>query len=99
MAKGVHGRIAAKRDANESEIVEVLTRCGASVVRLNAKGVPDLLVGFDDANYLVEIKARKGKLTGDQVDWHADWRGGRPVILRSIEDAADWITRLRERAS
>ena len=73
-------RQAAKRDANEEAIVRALEAVGASVERLSAKGVPDLLVGFRGATYLLEVKMPAGRLSSDQVAWHAAWRGQVSVV-------------------
>lgn len=79
-------RTAAKRDKNERAIIEALQACGCSVQQLSMKGVPDLLVGFTDPytgelhNYLIEVKDKGGKLTPDEIAWHAAWQGGVYVV-------------------
>ena len=77
-----------KRDANEAEIVKALRRIGCSVQLLhgNTQGTPDLLVGRNGRNYLLEVKGRKGKLEPSQVAWHGSWRGEVHVV-RTEEDA------------
>lgn len=61
-------RRAARRDNNEVQIVAALTAAGASVTHLSAPGVPDLLVGYQDRTFLLEVKGtlgpRGGKLAG-----------------------------------
>ncbi len=66
-----------KIDANQREIVQALRAIGASVVSLAPMGggVPDLLVGYRGANWLLEIKGDRGKLTSAQMEFHAAWRG------------------------
>jgi len=91
MSRGVKGRVAAKRDANEPEIVNALVRAGATVERLSMQGVPDLLVGYQGRTYLIEVKTEKGSLTDDQREWVSDWRGGRVRILRSIDQVELWL--------
>lgn len=97
-------RQAAKRDANEPEIIAALKAAGCSVQQLSGKGVPDLLVGcpvmgrnyiFHDQliNLLMEVKAPKAKLTEDQATWHSEWLG-QVIIVRSIEDALAAVGRL-----
>lgn len=49
-------RRAAKRDESEPAIVKALEAVGASVQRLNAGGVPDLLVGWRGKMWLLEVK-------------------------------------------
>ena len=70
-------RRAAKRDANEREIIQALRAAGATVVALNGIGVPDLLVGYKGRNYLLEVKNPEthGKLTRRQQTLHDLWRG------------------------
>ena len=74
---------AAKTDRNQKEIVEALRNAGFSVQCLSTvgKGFPDLLVGVDGRNYLIEIKdGLKSKLNKDQVIWHKGWKGQKCVI-------------------
>ena len=78
-------RRAARRDANEELIVACLQAAGATVCRLSDKGVPDLLVGYQGVNLLLEVKGVKGKLTPDEQDWHQSWRG-QAVIVRTAEE-------------
>lgn len=86
-------RRAAQRDGNEQGIVDVLEQAGASVTRLSARGVPDLLVGIEGRTYLLEVKdpsAERGQaqalqLTEDQEKWHANWKGQKAVVTSPIE--------------
>jgi Holliday junction resolvase len=87
-------RRSAKVDANQTEIVQALRKAGATVQSLAATGcgVPDLLVGFGGATYLLEVKdgskpLSARKLTPDQVEWHANWKGGPLVVVESAEQA------------
>lgn len=85
------------RDKNEKEIIRALERCGASVQRLcvpTAKGVPDLLVGIQSSNYLIEVKTEKGKLSPDQIKFKDEWKG-QIFIIRSTQEAIDWIQSVR----
>lgn len=85
-----------QRDSNESEIVEALLAVGATVELIpTGSGVPDLLVGYKDVNYLMEVKPLpiKGKIYASQValnpkqiEWHSMWKGQKAVV-RTIEDA------------
>lgn len=69
---------------------------GCSVIRLSQKGVPDLLVGFEDrrtgalTTILIEVKEPKGKLTPDQIDFMTNWNG-QVAIVRTVEDAMEVI--------
>ena len=84
----------AKTDGNQSAIVSALRAIGASVQSLHTVGggVPDLLWWHPRSGYvLAEVKdgaksASRRKLTPDQVEWHAAWRG--PVhVVESVEQA------------
>jgi len=73
-----HGRI----DANQHDIVDALRSVGASVVSLASigDGCPDLLVGWRERNYLLEVKdgnkpVSQQALTPDQLAWVNAWRG------------------------
>ena len=89
----------AKVDANQAEIVAALRKVGATVECLSAvgRGVPDLLVGRNGRNYLVEVKdgnkpPSAQKLTQDQVSWHACW-GGQVAVVNSVEQAIALVVR------
>lgn len=67
---------------------------GATVQSLAAvgKGVPDLLCGYQGTTVLIECKdgrlpPSKRQLTADQIEWHAAWRGGRCVVVNSVDEA------------
>lgn len=73
----------AKRvDNNQKKIVEHLRRLGISVQHLHTigQGCPDLLLGFRNQNYLIELKDGKKKpsakkLTPDEQEFFDGWRG------------------------
>lgn len=82
-------RRAARTDKNQKEIVAALREVGASVQHLHAlaKGCPDILVGFQGRNYLMEIKnGPRGRLTTDQERFFQEWQG-QVVVVRNIEEA------------
>lgn len=86
-------RRAAKVDASQDAIVCALRAAGAKVQSLAAlgKGVPDLLVKYGHALFLLEVKdggkpPSKRGLTPDQVEWIEAWGGGVHVVL-SPDDA------------
>lgn len=69
------------KDASQDGIVAALEAAGATVQDLCRYGkVPDLLVGYRKANYLIECKPEEGdsrqlNLNANQVEWHAVWQG------------------------
>ncbi len=83
-------------DANQGEIVAALRRMGASVQSLSGmgEGCPDLLVGWNGRNYLLEVKAAGGKRTPAEFAWHSCWQG-QVNVAYSVEEA---IAMVREEA-
>lgn len=79
-------------DANQSDIIAVLQAAGATVrtLQLEAQGIPDLLCGFREVNYLMEVKTMRGKLNPRQVQFFETWQGQKAVV-RSVEDALGLI--------
>ncbi len=79
-------------DANQPEIVAALRGMGASVLLLNCvgHGSPDILVGWNGNNVLMEIKSPDGKLTDDEKQFFDTWRGPK-IIVRSIGDAIQYL--------
>lgn len=73
----------AKRvDDNQKRIVEQLRRLKISVQHLHmvGKGCPDLLLGFRNRNFLIELKDEekpesKKKLTEDEQKFFNEWCG------------------------
>ena len=77
----------AKVDDNHSAVVSALRQCGFTVQSLASvgSGCPDLLVGKNGVNVLLEIKdghkiESKRKLTDDERVWIANWRGQVGVV-------------------
>ena len=97
-------RRAAKVDDNQAEIVAALRACGCSVAVTSSAGggFPDLCVGIQGKNYLLEVKdgsksPSRQKLTPDQVTFHATWEG-QVNVVRNIDEALIAV-RLRARPS
>lgn len=90
-------RRASKIDVNQPEIVEALRGAGCSVTLLHAvgEGCPDILVGVNGVNVLMEIKHGKNGLTEPQIRWHGAWTGT-VYIVRSIDDALAIINKIRK---
>jgi hypothetical protein len=83
-------RRAARRDAGQDEIVDALLLVGATVDYWGEDGAPDLVVGFQDKTFLLEVKAPEGTRGGHSRDgqqlnelqrkWHQRWRGHVAVV-------------------
>lgn len=94
-------RYASRVDSNQAEIVQALRQMGCSVECLHSvgSGIPDLLVGLNGINLLLEVKdgskpPSKQKLTIDQVIWHEEWRG-QVQIVKSVEHAIRIVNHYR----
>jgi hypothetical protein len=78
-------RTAARRDKNEAEIIDALRGVGCTVQQLSDRGVPDLLVARHGVNYLMEVKAPRGKVNDDQQAWHEQWDAPVYVVRNYLE--------------
>jgi len=83
-------RHAARVDANQQAIVAALRDAGAYVWII---GLPfDLLVGYKNWTFLMEIKTTsKKRLTGLQADFFEKWAGGTLCRVDSPQAALDMI--------
>jgi len=80
-------------DKNHTAIVEALRERGCSVQSIAGvgRGCPDLLVGKNGVNIVMEIKngslpPSKQLLTDDELLWHSRWNG-HVHIVHSVEEA------------
>jgi len=75
-------RLKARTDYNQKLIVEQLRKLGVSVAitSMMGKGFPDLVLGYQNRNFLVELKdgakpkSQKG-LTMDEAKFFTAWKG------------------------
>lgn len=83
-------RYAARTDANQTEIVMALRKAGAYVWVI---GLPvDLLVGYKDRTFLVEVKTTaKKRLTSLQADFFNNWSGSSLERIETPEQALKMI--------
>lgn len=90
---------AQKRDANEPEIAQGLLAIGCSVDQLpGGNGRPDLLVGYRDKNFLLEVKdptapVTKRRLNSLQKKWHSAWKG-RAHLVETFAQALAIVTKV-----
>jgi Holliday junction resolvase len=82
-------RRAARRDANEAQIVTALEQMGFSVERVNSPGIPDLLLSRAGQWYVAEVKTKDGRPTAAQIAMRQKAKAIVPVF-RTIDDAAAW---------
>jgi len=90
-------RRAAKVDANQSGIVEEFKARGASVKSVaQLKGFVDIVVGYRGHNFLIEIKNMEGRgrrLTEDEIEFHATWKGSASV-MESRDEVEPFLKRI-----
>ncbi len=86
-------KLRGKVDANQSEIVQALRAVGASVAITSSlgNGFPDLVVGFRQRNYLLEVKdgnkpPSKRLLTEEEQRFFKTWSGS-AYKVESVTDA------------
>jgi hypothetical protein len=78
-------RRAARKDANQTAIVDALRQVGVTVVVVNSEGAPDLLCCGRSGEWVpIEVKVRKGKLTPLQAKLAAP---ATYPIARTVEQA------------
>ena len=83
-------RYAAKVDSNQDAIVSTLRAAGAYVWII---GLPvDLLVGYGNHSYLMELKRdSKARMTPLQADFFKNWTGGTLCRVDSPDGALKMI--------
>ena len=83
---------AARADKNQPEIVAALRAAGATVHHLHTVGggCPDIIVGYQGVNYLMEIKTETGKLNAREQEFFELWRG-QCVVVRNVDMALNVI--------
>lgn len=92
---------AGRVDANQNEIVAAFRRLGCTVaITSNVRGgFPDIVVGIDSLNLLVEIKdgdkpKSARKLTADEQKFHDNWKG-QVIIVESVEDVVALVNKTK----
>lgn len=86
-----------KVDANQKEIVYGLRALGYSVRQTHTigKGFPDIVIGRDGNNLLVEIKRPGEHLTPDEREFFEIWKGN-VIIGTSVEEIHETFGKLYE---
>jgi hypothetical protein len=88
------------RDSNESRIVRELGELGidAYPIKSTVAGVLDLLIGYGEDWWLVEIKTDGGKLstTQEQFIEHHTYHNRRVCVARTARDVLRYIGALIE---
>jgi hypothetical protein len=89
---GFSMRLAARRDANEDQVVSALEAAGAYVKKINDGGTFDLLVWYRGNTLLLECKdgnkpPSARKLTPAEQKFHDQWPGNNLHVVLGPEDA------------
>jgi len=82
-------------DKNQAEIVTALRKLGFSVLHLHevGRGCPDILVGKNGVNLLVEIKStQKASFTEAEIRFASEWDGSVIAAYR-VQDILNWFER------
>ena len=85
-------RRAARRDANEQDIIKAMREAGAYVKVINDEGLFDLLVSHRGETLLIEVKdgakpPSARRLTEAEQKFHDEWPGADLYIVNSVEEA------------
>lgn len=83
---------AKKTDNNQKDIISALRQAGVSVFDTSSvgRGFPDLVLGWQGMNYLVEIKTIKGKPTEHQINFFTNWLG-QAILIRDVKDIFNFL--------
>ena len=81
-----------RTDSNHKEILEHIRKRGATAFSTHAigKGFPDIVMGYEGRNYLIEVKdgskpPSARKLTEAEVLFHEKWKGKVHIVNNTIE--------------
>lgn len=89
----------AKRvDSNQKELVAVFRQLGVTVIDLSkvGKGIPDLMLGYNNKTVLVEIKSSKSaKLNPLQECFFREWKGGMLARIDNLDSAVRLVNIMR----
>ncbi len=85
-------RRAARRDANEQDIIKAMREAGAYVKVINDEGLFDLLVSYRGETLLIEVKdgakpPSARRLTDAEQKFHDEWPRDNLYIVNSVEEA------------
>lgn len=82
-----------RRDSTHKEVRSCLRELGATVFDTGDVGgsFPDLVVGIYGRTHLVEVKGPKTKVSDGQSAFASDWMGAPVVVIRSRQQACEWM--------
>jgi len=98
MTRAGTARHAARRDKNESEVIDALRENGCLVESLSQKGIPDLLVWSPHRHCLLLLEVKDGsappskqRLREAQVAFHALWKDAPVYVVSSVAEALEAV--------
>ncbi len=91
-----------RSDQSKAAIVAALRELGVSWIDCDLlanqyKGIFDGIAVMMGEMFPVELKSEKGELSKDQERFHALWQGPHIKVLRSAEEATEWVQAHRQR--
>lgn len=87
-------------DTNHLDAIGWYESLGCTVVDLRnvGDGASDLLIGAAGISDLSEVKFEDGKLRPKQKTFNERWRGSKPWLTRTLDDAIAHVADMRRRA-
>jgi len=89
-------------DTNHLDAIGWYESIGCTVVDLrnvgSGSGTPDLLIGTAGITDLAEVKFEDGELRPSQKTFNSKWRGAKPWLTRTQDDAIAHVADMRRRA-
>jgi hypothetical protein len=87
-------------DDNHADLEQCFRDLGCTVADTSAAGYgfPDLTVGLIGQTHLVEVKDADGRLSSAQERFIRDWRGGRIVVVQTVEECIAHVQTIRRSA-
>jgi hypothetical protein len=84
-------------DANHAELAAIYRELHCDVFDTHGigYGFPDSIIGIPGLNDWVEFKTYFGKFTPAQERFNRDWRGPKPVVIRTRDDVIAHVTWMR----
>lgn len=87
-------------DTNHADAIGWYESLGCTVLDLRAVGggASDLLIGAAGVDSLAEVKFEDGDLRPSQKTFNSKWRGSKPWLTRTLDDAIAHVADMRRKA-
>ncbi len=95
------GRVRAKADANQAELVKFIRKMGATFQHTHSiPGALDGILGYKGVDTRIEFKPEgpphKRKLSDAEQKTFDEWRGRKPEIIQTEEDVLNLIYKINQ---